>query len=305
MKIVFLGNFDPVHSTESHHRWTWEKLGHQVVALQENRATTEQVVEACKGADLFQYTHTHGWTTSGKVLLTEMLDQIHELGVKSFSYHLDLYFGLNKWDRREDNIGKHPSWRVQHFFSTDGSRTDHDWKSRGVNHYWKRPGVVESGCYEGKFRADLACEVGFAGSANYHPEYPWRGIMVKALQGRYGNRFRVFQGVREAALNDLYASCKVLVGDHAFAGRPRYWSDRASETTGRGGFIVYPLVEGLTVPTATYLPQNLPDLFQKVDYYLGHPEQREAVRKRAHAYVKAHDTYTIILQEILTELGLA
>ncbi len=304
MRIVFLGNFDPVHSTENHHKQTWEKLGHQVVPLQENRTRTEQVVEACEGADLFQWTHTHGFVTPGAMLLTEMLDRIHQLGVKTFSYHLDVYWGLQKWDRREENIGKHPSWRVQHFFSTDGSYPDADWKRRGVNHHWKRPGVVESGCYEGSFRADLACDVGFAGSTNYHPEYGFRGIMVKALQARYGGRFRVFQGVRERSLNDLYASCKVLAGDHCFAGRPRYWSDRLPETVGRGGFIVYPLVEGLTVPTATYLPQNLPDLFKKIDFYLEHPEKRELVRKKAHEYVKAHDTYTVILQEILSELGL-
>jgi hypothetical protein len=303
VKIVFLGNFDPVHSTESHHAFTWERLGHQVTRLQENRATTDQVVKACEGADLFQWTHTHGWTTPGKILLTEMLDQIHGMGVKSFSYHLDVYWGLNTWDKRQDNIGKHPSWRVQHFFSTDGSH-EADWKARGVNHHWKRPGVVEYGCFEGQARPELASDVGFAGSTQYHPEYPFRGTMVKALQQRYGNRFRVFKGVRERALNDLYASCKVLVGDHCFAGRPSYWSDRAPETCGRGGFLLYPLVEGFTIPTATYLPQSLPDLFKKVDFYLEHPEKREEVRKRAFRYVQANETYTQILSEILQELNL-
>lgn len=303
MKIAFLGNFEPVHSTESHHAWTWEKLGHSVTRLQENKVTTEQVVKACENADLFQWTHTHSWVTPGKMLLTEMLDHIHGMGVKSFSYHLDVYWGLNIWDRREENIGKHPSWRVQHFFSTDGSHED-QWKSRGVNHHWMRPGVVEYGCFEGTFRADLACDVGFAGSEKYHPEYPFRGIMVKALKDRYGSRFRVFQGVRERALNDLYASCKVLVGDHCFAGRPRYWSDRLPETCGRGGFIIYPLVEGLMVPTATYLPQNLPSLFSKIDHYLENPRVREIARQRAHRYVKAHDTYTTILPELLAVMGL-
>jgi hypothetical protein len=304
MKIAFLGNFEPVHSTESHHKWTWEKLGHHVVALQENKTTTEQVVEACKDAQLFAWTHTPGFVPGGTMLLTDMLDQIHGMGVKSFSYHLDVFWCLNTWDRREDNIGKHPSWRVQHFFSTDGSH-EADFKKRGINHHWIRPGVVEYGCFEGTFRPDLACDIGFTGSVNYHPEYPYRGIMVKALQDRYKGRFRVFQGVRERQLNDLYASCKVMVGDHCFAGRPNYWSDRLPETVGRGGFIVYPMVEGLKIPTATYLPQSLPGLFAKIDHYLLYPEQREAIRRRAHRYVKEHDTYTKILPELLQVMGIA
>ncbi|MHB8501514.1 MAG: glycosyltransferase family protein [Candidatus Acidiferrales bacterium] len=304
MKIVFLGNFCVPYSTESHHRWTWEKLGHQVVALQENKATTDQVVEACKDAQLFQWTHTHGFVTSGSILLTEMLDRIHEMGVKTFSYHLDVYWGLNQWDKREDNIGKHPSWRVQHFFSTVGDRDD-DFKHRSVNHHWLPPGVVESGCFEGTFQPNLACDVGFTGSVNYHPEYPFRDIMVKALRARYGPSFRVFQGVREQSLNDLYASCKVLVGDHCFAGRPKYWSDRLPETCGRGGFIVYPLTEGMTIPAATYLPQSVGHLVEKIDYYLENAEKREVIRKRCFGHVKAHDTYTHRLQKILEVMELA
>jgi glycosyl transferase family 1 len=305
VKIVFLGNFEPVHSTESHHKWTWEKLGHQVVALQENKTTTDAVVAACKDAQLFQWTHTHGFVPGGTILLTEMLDRIHGLGVKTFSYHLDVFWLLNQWDKREDNIGKHPSWRVQHFFSTDGSHDQAKWKSRGVNHHWLPPGVVESGCFEGSFQPSLACDVGFIGSVNYHPEHSFRGIMVQALRNRYGSRFRAFQGHRERGLNDLYASCKVTVGDHCFAGRPRYWSDRLPEACGRGGFVIYPLVEGLTIPTVTYLPQNLPDLFTKIDHYLERPEKREVIRKSCHEHVKKFDTYTQRLQEILKVMDVA
>jgi len=231
-----------------------------------------------------------------------MLAAIHALGVKTMSYHLDVYWGLNAWDKREDNIGKHPSWKVQYFFSTVGDR-DEDFRKRGVNHHWLPPGVVEYGCYEGK--AYDSIDVGFAGSINYHPEYPWRKTMVEALQKNYGPRFRVFQGRREQDLNNLYASVKVLVGDHCFAGQPKYWSDRLPETCGRGGFIVYPKTEGMTIPTATYEPQNVGDLIAKIDYYLGHVVEREEIRKRCFEHVKAHDTYTHRLQEVLKVMGLA
>jgi hypothetical protein len=304
VKIAFLGNFGPIHSTESHHAITWEKLGHQVVKLQEGSATTEQVLAACQGAQVFQWTHTHSWALPGLLQPEEMLDKIHAMGVKSFSYHLDVYFGLNAWDRRDELVGKHPSWKVQYFFSTVGSK-DAEFKARGVNHFWLPPAVVESGCYEGIRQESLATDVGFAGSVNYHPEYPFRPQMIQALREYYGPRFRVFQGQREKALNDLYASIKVMVGDHCFAGQPRYWSDRLPETCGRGGFIVYPETEGLTIPVVTYEPQNVDSLIEAIDQHLLDSTTREFVRKRCFNWVRINDTYTQRLQEVLKVMGLA
>lgn len=304
MKIVLLGNHTPSHSTESHHAWTWEKMGHQVVRLQEGKATTEDVVDACKGAQIFQWTHTHGWAMPGRIVPEEMLARVHRGGTKSFSYHLDVYFGLDTWDRRETLVGLHPSWKVQHFFSTVGSK-DHLFAARGVNHHWLPPAVVEYGCFKGAPRPDLTVDVGFAGSVNYHPEYPFRQRLVEALKQHYGTRFRVFQGYREKQLNDLYASVKIMVGDHCFAGEPRYWSDRLPETCGRGGFIIYPRTEGMTIPTATYEPQNIDDLFSKIEFCLEDVAFREGKRDLAFAHVKNNDTYTQRLQEVVKVLGLA
>ena len=303
MKIVFVGNFGVPFSTESHHKWTWEKLGHEIVALQQNKTTTDEIVRACEGAQLLQWTVTHGWSTPGSFSEQQMLDKVRAMGVKSFSYHLDYYFGLNMNDRRDQMVGQHPSWKVDTFFSTDGGHED-QYRARGVNHIWLPPGVVEYGCFEGTRTKSLEADIGFTGSVGYHPEYPFRAHLIASLRNRYGNRFRLYQGYRERPLNDVYASCKVFVGDHVFAGCPRYWSDRLPETCGRGGFIVYPRTEGVTIPTATYEPQNLVDLFEKIDYYLARDEERERIRKEAHEHVRAHDTYTHRLSEVLRVLGL-
>jgi hypothetical protein len=303
MKIVFVGNFSVPFSTESHHRWTWEKMGHEVVALQENTTTTDAVLSACAGAQLFQWTHTHGYSFSGTVSQDEMVRRIRLMGVKSFSYHLDIYFGLNQLDRRQDRIGEHPSWKVDYFFSTDGNH-EADYRVRGVNHIYLPPGVVEYGCYKGHFAQPLASDIGFVGSIGYHPEYPFRTRLIEELKKHYGPRFHTYAGMRETALNNVYASVKVVVGDHCFAGVPRYWSDRLPETCGRGGFLLYPRTEGMTIPTATYEPQNIPDLISKIDYYLAHNDERNAIRDTAFEYVKTHDTYTHRLQEILRVIGL-
>lgn len=302
MKIVFLGNFDFPFSTESHHKWTWEKMGHTVIPLQENRTSTDAVIEACKNADVLQYTHTHSWHTIGSIPIQSMLDRIHQMGVKTFSYHLDLYWGLNLLDRRQDRIGEHPSWKVQYFFSTDGGH-EKEYRERGVNHHYLPPAVVEYGVYKGQYTPALASDIGFVGSIGYHPEYPWRTKMVEALQKQYGPQFRVYNGFREASLNNVYASCKIIVGDHCHAGIPRYWSDRLPETCGRGGFIIYPRTEGMTIPTATYEPQNITDLFNKIAHYINNPQERDQIRDAAFEYVKAHDTYTHRLNTILQIMG--
>ena len=104
-------------------------------------------------------------------------------------------------------------------------------------------------------------------------------------------------------MNNTYASIKVVVGDHCFAGMPRYWSDRLPETCGRGGFLLYPRTEGMTIPTATYEPQNTRDLIQKIDYFLAHEEERQAIRDAAFEHVRTNDTYTNRLQEIVRVLG--
>lgn len=297
-RVVFVGNFQHPFTTESHHKWTWEKLGWEVSCLQENRTSTDAIVEACKTAQLFQYTHTHGWNTGGSFTMNDAVKKIREMGVPSFSYHLDLYWGLGRLDQRENRIGEHPSWKLDYFFSTDGGHEE-QFKERGVNHVWLPPGVVAYATHKGTFRPTLASDIGFVGSVGYHPEYPYRTEMVRRLQEKYGPRFRTYSGVREEKLNDVYASVKVVVGDHCFAGTPKYWSDRLPETCGRGGFIIYPETEGITIPTATYKPQDVDDLIAKVDYYLENEKERLEVQEAAFNHTRLHDTYSQRLSFIL------
>lgn len=303
MKIVLVGNHLVPFSTESHHRWTLEHMGHQVVALQENTTTTDAILAACKGAQLLQITHTHGYPMGGSIQPEVMLQRVRDMGIPSFSYHLDLYFGLSVLDKRDERTGQHWSWKVDHFFSTDGGH-EAEYKARGVNHHYLPPGVIERGCFKGTFTQNFAADIGFVGSIGYHPEYPFRTRMVEALKKHYGTRFHTYAGMRETALNNVYASVKVVVGDHCFAGIPYYWSDRLPETCGRGGFLLYPRTEGMTIPTATYNPQDIGDLIQKIDYYLAHEQERLQIRDAAFEHVKAHDTYTHRLSEVLRVIGL-
>lgn len=304
--IALLGNFQVPFSTESELRWTLEtRLGHSFVPLQENKVTTDEVVSTCqeRSVKLFIWVHTHCWFMTGSFDQYRMLDLLRKSGIKTASFHLDRFWGLNKADGREDRIGDHAFFRTDKFFSADGGN-DEKWASRGINHVWLKAGVVERDCVLGRPSLQWGNQVVFCGADGYHSEYPFRTSMVNRLREIYGSNFRVYQGIRQQQLNDLYATAKVVVGDHCFAGQPRYCSDRLYETTGRGGFLIYPETEDITAEIpglVTYKPQDINDLIKKVNYYLADENQTERIRKRSesHGWVKQNGTYTNRMIELL------
>lgn len=313
LRVAILGNHDVSFCTERELDWTFEDLGHEVLRFQENRDHSDHIAAECaaRRVDLFIYVHTHGWKTPGNLPFEEMVSRIRAAGAVTCGFHLDLYWGLNAADRRQDRIGNHPFWKMDYVFTADGGH-DEFFRQRGVNHCWLPPAVVARACHKGQYRADLACDVAFVGQANYHPEYPFRVRLVNWLQATYGARFRRFGGgtpygvLREEALNDLYASVKVCVGDSCFAGSPRYWSDRIPETLGRGGFLIHPPCEGLDIPgLAHFNPGDFGHLKTQIDYYLEHEDAREKMSSMAFEWVKKNETYTNRVRSMLQTMGLA
>jgi Glycosyl transferases group 1 len=310
LTIGLLGNHDAPDSTESELAWTLDHLGHKVLRFQEDRDTTERVYKTCKhsGARLLIYVHTHGWETPGVMSIGRMLEKLRRRNIKTASFHLDLYWGLNQNDRRQDRVGDHAFWKTDRVFTADGGHEE-GFAARGVRHHWLPAGIVERDCVRGTPRQDLSADVAFVGARDYHPEYPFRGELIRWLETTYGERFRRFNGdttgiVRGSRLNDLYASVKVVVGDSCFAGIPRYWSDRVPETLGRGGFLLHPAVEGLTIPgLVTYRPRDLDDLRAKIDHYLPREAERRAASDLAFAAVGQQHTYTKRMQELLRVMG--
>jgi len=230
-----------------------------------------------------------------------MVSQLRASGVKTASFHLDRYRGLNQLDGREDRVGVHPWWFTDRVFTADGGRESAEFfASRGVTHSWLPPGVIARDCHPGTFRKSLASRVGFVGSPSYHPEYPFRSKLLDWLKEIYGSDFRLYQGFRGEALNDAYASCEVVVGDSCFAGADHYWSDRVPETLGRGGFLIAPATDGLRIPgLVTFRAGDLRELKEKVDYYLKWPEERDWLRRCAHVWVRNNETYTQRMRKLL------
>lgn len=313
LRCCYLGNFGPSHSTESHVAASLESLGHTVIRIQEGETPALEVADIVlrESPDFYVHTQTYGYAvSSGSVTeRATTLEKIQASGVPTVFYHLDKWMGLN----RIDQLTTEPWTKSDFVFSTDGGHDD-DWKALGINHIWLPPGVYHAEAHDGTPRRQFTSDVAFVGSWRHygHEEHwPIRRAMLQALRKKYGKKFRCWpvQGaIRGQALNDLYASVNVVVGDCCLAGTPRYWSDRIPETTGRGGFLVHPYIESVLdwhPSLVTFPPRDWSTMIDKVDYYLRHDHDRRLSRHENAEYTRTHNTYRHRMEEVIRTIGLA
>jgi hypothetical protein len=304
-KIVFCGNFEPPHSTENDYRKSFESLGIRVIPIQENKLHEEtspsQIAELAQGALFVLYTRT--WTDMGKIW-QKTLAELRRINVPTVSVHLDLYFGL----ARGKDLEKDPFFQSDFVFSADGGHQK-EFKAHGINHFFLPPAILKDSCYRGKFIPEQNHKVIFVGSYNYHKEWDYRPKLINWLTETYGKDFRLYgarESVRGDALNNLYESAEVVVGDSTWS--ENYWSDRIPETLGRGGFLIHPGVSGLEnqfIPYKhfiPYMPGDFESLKEIIDYYAEHKIERDAIRHAAAEHVKKNHTYENRVNEMMATL---
>lgn len=303
MNIGFIGNFEAPYSTENDRRWAFNKLGHNVFAFQENSGITNvELLDSVTryNINLFVYSHTHGWEIPD---LDRFFEKLKEVGIPVISVHLDRW----AWLEREKDVGVEATWKVDHLFMADGSPEAAElYEKHNLSWSYLKPGVDERGCYmAAPDPVRFPYEIIFVGSKNYHLEYQFRPQLVEFLHKTYGDRFGHYGGdglgvMRGHDLNVLYASSKVVVGDSCFGDRPHYWSDRVTETIGRGGFLLHPKVNDLpTGIMGNYEAGNLYDLKLQIDRWLDDDKERELIRNYGFTHVKRHETYTNRAEEII------
>lgn len=306
MNIGFIGNFQVPYTTENDRAWSFEKLDHRVIKFQENTTSANVLLAHLPNGmnqpkiDVLFYSHTHGWKINE---LEYVFEKYKEQGIPTVSVHLDRWAGL----ARVADMGKEATWKTEFIFMADGSPEAVEiYEKLGLNWYWLKPGVKEKDCYiAGADPVAYPHEIIFVGSRGYHPEYPFRPKLVDWLKQTYGERFGHYGNdglgtVRGHDLNTLYASAKIVVGDSCFGGRPYYWSDRVTETMGRGGVLLHPWCEGMgDMPMTTYEPGDFDSLKSQIEHYLENDAFREGFRIHSHEWVKEHETYTNRAQEML------
>jgi len=322
MRIAYIGNFTRPWCTEVHVAAALTELGHSVVRLQENRTQLDQQTKALLHGgnrpgrlgqappDLFIWTRTWGVPPAQA---NGMLEQLRAAGVPIVSFHLDRYLGIE----REGMVDSEPFFRTDLLFTPDSG----DWAAHGVRAHWMPPGVdrAEANAVYRPNPKRWPWKVVMVGSFPYpHPDWhPVRAEVVSHLRARYGDAFAVLpadQGgrpIRNADLGELYATVPVVVGDSCWAGMADdpggYWSDRVTETLGRGGYLIHPHSAKLAEmypDLALYSLGNMDELGTLIDEVLEPPNDLIAAavaraRVRNRELVLGRDTYAHRMEELL------
>lgn len=316
MRVAYLSNARPRHSTENHLTRALRSHGHAVTQVQEDDLNLWRRLTPTK-FDLLLWTRTAWHWPDPEVARSvqeQTIGRFRDAGVPVVGYHLDRWWGL----ARETEIATEPFFRLCDLLVTADGGHDEQWQSAGIRHVWLPPAVSEGETAPGAFRPNLASDIAFVGSwqGTYHAEWPHRAEMVGWLRDTYGPRVRFWpqpgqHALRGQALRDLYASVKVLVGDSCLVGgSQRYISDRVPETLGRGGYLIHPDVDGVTDGThyqaghhlGTWPLGDWSAVRQRIGLALADEPGRLAVARRGRDHVLAHHTYERRVEQLMALL---
>jgi spore maturation protein CgeB len=289
MKIIYIGKFKKLWDEEYIAR-SFEALGHTVGRLDELTRPVHMIrdIKAFK-PDIVIFAKFM------QPYAEWVINECKAMGIKTVCWVFDLYFGYS----RQHQL-KTPAFTADHVFTTDGG--NHDWKKYGINHQCVRQGIYEPECVIEK--GEKIYDVIFVGSFNPHHEA--RNAMMKELEKDFD--FKWFgkdntDEIRGMKLNRLFAQAKIVVGDSVYS--PFYWSNRVVETLGRGGFLIHADVEGIKEEypdLVTYERGNYEDLKRKIEYYLTHDKERNAIIKKNFNHVRKNYTCHQKCQQLLSSI---
>lgn len=312
-RVAYLGNFRAPYCTEVHVAASLEALGAEVVRLQEGDVPATEVPDRARGCDLFLWTQTYPLAVQMGSIQERwaMLRALAGLGIPTAGFHLDRWWGLG----REDQISSEPFFGVDHLFTADGGH-DMEWHAAGIPHTWTPPAIYHAEAAPGRVQSRYRSDIAFVGAwrGGYHPEWDHRPLLMRHLARQYRRRCRFWPQrssapVRGAALQDLYASVRVLVGDSCLAGgATRYWSDRIPETLGRRGFLLHPYVEGIEEHFTDGKHLRLwplgdfAELDRLIAYYLEHEAERQAIAEEGWRHVLENHTYKHRMEAVVSAM---
>jgi hypothetical protein len=312
--IVLYGNHSVSYCSEVYYRKELESLGIDVIALQEGFHSGDDVLAAAKECDALFWVHSHGIDNPGKPM-KEVLQELREHGVPSFTYHLDLYLALP--DRLAQYKDSPYFNNIDYFFTADANMAHWLNQNKMTKGYYLPAGVPTEQCYMDDYHPELASDICFIGSYGYHPEWQWRPQLIDWLKETYGEQFIHWGGdgralMRESNMNKAYASTKISIGDTLCMNfdYPDYFSDRIFNQQGSASFTIAPYIRGIEdlyeigKEIVTFQFGNFDDLKHKIDYYLAHPKERNDIRIAGYLRTKKDHTYRSRMQTILSTIGL-
>jgi len=260
---------------EEHIALSLEKIGHDVHRIDEN-ARWSQIIN-----EVIDYKPDFVLFAKFRVANADLvMKEFRKNKIKTVCWVFDLYFGYN----REYQLRTAQMFKADYVFTTDGGHQE-NFRLYDIKHGCIRQGIYDDECVLMPSKKEY--DVIFVGSMNpYNRE---RNNMLSKIDKDYN--FQWFgkadtNEVRGLDLNRLYGKSKIVVGDSVYS--PHYWSNRIVETLGRGGFLIHQEVEGLKEEypyLVTYKRGDYDDLKSKIDYYLTHTKERNAIIKKNYEWV--------------------
>jgi hypothetical protein len=132
-------------------------------------------------------------------------------------------------------------------------------------------------------------DVAFIGHA-----YGGRGRLFRKLASRYSfEHFGRDNQCRGEAHARVCATTRVMVCDNARNDLPGYWSNRVYLHLACGAFVLHPGVPGMEefFTDGIHLAYYTDDLFEKIDYYLSHENERREIARAGLELVRDRHTW--------------
>lgn len=287
MKIIYIAKFKKMWGEEYIARG-FESLGHKVGRIDVGTRLKDIIrdIDGFKPDIVIFAKFTHPYAQT-------VIDHCKKNKIKTVCWVFDLY-----WNYAREYQLNTPAFTADYVFTTDGG--NHDWSKYGINHNCVRQGIFERECV--MLESEKEIDVLFVGSFN--PNNAERNKILKLVAEDFNFTWigkSDDNEVRGMRLNELYAKTKVVIGDSVYS--PSYWSNRVVETLGRGGFLIHVEVEGIKEEyphLVTYKRGDYEDLKNKIEYYLSHDKERNAIITKNFNLVKEKYTCTQKCKELLT-----
>lgn len=274
-------------------------MGYEVTCVQINETSAEKYLAMANSGRYDLLLTGKGWIQGTPAEYDAVYKKVV---IPKVCWFFDLVFGI----KRQFLINTWPPLtQADLVFTTDGGHQA-EFEARGVNHVCLRQGVFQDEAVLGeKHEAE---DVIFIGTNSHRQDFDWehRDKLLNFLKTTYKKRFKWYgktDGVRGKELNNLLASAKIVVGCSVYS--PYYWSNRLYDVIGRGGFLMFPLIDGIEkefTPYKHFVPYTYYDfegLKTKIDYFLKHDKEREAIKLSGFEHAKKYHTYLLRCEKLM------
>jgi hypothetical protein len=309
MKIVYLGAFSLPHNTECYIANAFERLGHELVRLEETTSDQASIVAACRRhePDLLLFAKArfreanHGWPDDAEPI-RRMIAAVRPHVGRVVCWVFDLL--AREFRQERFQWAARVAEACDSFATTDGATAPQ--LPNAVVIRQGMPDDVDRSCPWRPAPSPIGGDVLFLGCA-----YQDRQVLVEALGRRFSgaSRFCVVNNVRSSGLTRLVRSYRFVVGPHYpyFAG---YWSNRLYVVTGHGGLFAAPAVQGMDaegwLPGRNYLELPLEPramAAQLEEYLRWDTTSLDEIRRTGFEHAGTACTYDRRVQELLKHLA--